>query len=65
LRFWRKRSREKEARAVNKTPDPPPEPPDEQALAYMSKVGEAVVEQIVAAQVNGGVPFVAAAAKAL
>jgi hypothetical protein len=26
---------------------------DEKALAYMSKVGEAVVEQIVAANMNG------------
>lgn len=34
-------------------PDPPPEPPEEQALAYMSKVDEAVVEQIAKAQVNG------------
>ena len=34
-------------------PNPPPEPPDEQALAYMDKVGEAVAEQIATAQVNG------------
>lgn len=34
-------------------PDPPPEPPDEMALAYMDKVGEAVAAQIATAQVNG------------
>jgi hypothetical protein len=34
-------------------PKLPPTSPDEKALAYMSKVGEAVVEQIVAAKMNG------------
>jgi hypothetical protein len=34
-------------------PKLPPTSPDEKALAYMSKVGEAVVEQIVAANMNG------------
>jgi len=38
---------------VSNNPKPPAEPPDEQALAYMSKVDDAVVEQIAMAQVKG------------
>ena len=38
---------------MNTIPDPPPEPPDEKALAYLDYASEALTRQIATAQVEG------------
>jgi hypothetical protein len=38
---------------VNEIPAPPPEPPDEKALAYLDYVGDAMARQIATSKTNG------------
>ena len=38
---------------MNKIPDPPPEPPDDKALAYLDYVSDALARQVATARVEG------------